>query len=426
MNRDIGRRLRALRQEAGLTQQQLAAPVYTHAYVSTIEAGRRSPSRAAIEHFAAKLGVTPGELETGRPKGLEEGLRLRLNEARTNVSLGHVTAARQAYDEVRAAAEANGLPLVAATALEGSARCFEQEGRLDAAAEVFEAAEMLLQGIPAVAITGARCGRARCIAQKGDRRYAIYLLETLLDRLRATPSPDALVYTHATLIPIYFRVGAFAAAKRSADEALRLAKRVEDPYVLATMHVQVARVLLGSGHPELAREALKEAEGMFRAQDLETELGMAHLALGYTARQEGRKREARTELRKAHDIFERTGRRIEQARASNELARLLREAGDVDAARDLVERATHLLDAGSDASELALSHRELGLCYAVSEPELAEKNLATAINLFELAEDTVEMAVTHRHLGHVLRLMGRRTEACDTFEAGLRVLEARS
>jgi len=426
MDRDMGPRLRALRQEKGLTQQQLAAPAYTHAYVSTVEAGRRNPSRAAIEHFASKLGIDPGELETGRPKGLEEDLRLRLNEARIELSRGDVAAARQAYEEVRAAAETNGMPVVVAGALEGSARCFEQEGRLGEAAEVFGAAETALQDLPAVAIARVRCGRARCIAQRGDRRYAIYLLETLLDRLRAMPSPDALVYIHVTLIPIYFQVGAFAAARRSADEALRLATQVQDPYVLATMHVQVARVLLGSGHPDLAREALKEAEDMFRAQELETELGMAHLALGYTARQEGRKREARTELRKAHTIFERTGRRTEQARAANELARLLRDAGEVDAARDLVERAIPLLDAGSDASELALSHRELGLCYAASEPELAEKNLATAIDLFELAEDTVEMAVTHRHLGHVLRLMGRRTEACETFEQGLRILEARS
>ena len=53
----LGTRLRRLRRDQGLTQRQLGAPRYTHAYVSTIEAGRRRPSREALEHFASNLGV---------------------------------------------------------------------------------------------------------------------------------------------------------------------------------------------------------------------------------------------------------------------------------------------------------------------------------------------------------------------------------
>src|SRR6187455_3230798 len=77
---DIGTRLRKLRTERGLTQRELGAPRYTHAYVSTIEAGRRHPSRTALEHFAERLGVGVDELETGRSPDLETRLRLDLQE----------------------------------------------------------------------------------------------------------------------------------------------------------------------------------------------------------------------------------------------------------------------------------------------------------------------------------------------------------
>lgn len=426
MSRDVGTRLRALRIERGLTQEQLAAPRFSHAYVSSIEAGRRALSRAALAHFAEKLGVDPDELATGRPAGIEEQLRLKLSEARVALSRGQIDDARRTYQESADAARDLDFPTIAAGAVEGLARCLEQEGQLEKAAAEFERAESLLRGQPALAAVNARCGRARCIAQRGDRRYAAHLLEGLLDRLVDTPSPDALAYIHATLIPIYFRMGAWSAAKASADQALRVAPNIDDPYVLATTHVQVARVLLGKGHHKLARESLVLAEDLFRGQELDTEVGMAHLAYGVVATNEGTSKEARIELKKAHEIFKRAGRRVETARAANALARLEREAGELDTAKELLQESISLLSAESDASELAWSHRELGLCLTESEPTLAEKHLNSAIALFKLAEDTVELAVSHWHLGHLQRARGRKTDACETFEAGLRLLHERS
>ena len=56
----IGKRLRRLRLARGLTQRELAEPMYTHAYVSTIEAGRRQPSQRALAHFGASVRVDGG------------------------------------------------------------------------------------------------------------------------------------------------------------------------------------------------------------------------------------------------------------------------------------------------------------------------------------------------------------------------------
>ena len=58
----VGRRLRELRLAAGLTQAELAGRRFSHAYVSVLEAGRREPSRAAVDYFAQRLGVQVEEL----------------------------------------------------------------------------------------------------------------------------------------------------------------------------------------------------------------------------------------------------------------------------------------------------------------------------------------------------------------------------
>ena len=61
----IGRRLRRLREERGLSQRALSEPGISYAYISRVEAGARTPSRRALEKLARKLDVTALYLETG-------------------------------------------------------------------------------------------------------------------------------------------------------------------------------------------------------------------------------------------------------------------------------------------------------------------------------------------------------------------------
>src|SRR3990170_2071065 len=106
----LGRRIRRLRTAAGLTQHDLAAPDYTHAYVSQIESGRRDPSAAALAHFAGKLNIGIEELQTGRPPDLQERLELELQEARRMASAGKIDDAEQTYQAVHKEATRYDLP----------------------------------------------------------------------------------------------------------------------------------------------------------------------------------------------------------------------------------------------------------------------------------------------------------------------------
>jgi ribosome-binding protein aMBF1 (putative translation factor) len=58
----VGQRLRALRQERGLSQSQLGAPYLTRAMISAIELGKVSPALKSLAHFARKLSLPLREL----------------------------------------------------------------------------------------------------------------------------------------------------------------------------------------------------------------------------------------------------------------------------------------------------------------------------------------------------------------------------
>ena len=51
-------RIGELRQQKGLTQEELAAPEFTEGYVSALERGAVRPSFKALEVFARRLGVS--------------------------------------------------------------------------------------------------------------------------------------------------------------------------------------------------------------------------------------------------------------------------------------------------------------------------------------------------------------------------------
>lgn len=59
----FGRVLRMLREEAGVSQEQLGAKSGLHRnYVGMIERGERTPSLAAVEALSRALGMRPHEI----------------------------------------------------------------------------------------------------------------------------------------------------------------------------------------------------------------------------------------------------------------------------------------------------------------------------------------------------------------------------
>ncbi len=420
----IGTRLRRLRVARGLTQRELASPKYTHAYVSTIEAGRRQPSREALEHFAFKLGVGVDELVTGRSPDLEARLRLRQQEARIALSEGHLDEAEEAFRAIVREAKRFRLTRIEAKAEEGRGLLLERLGKPEEALERYQRAEEILRSELPSTRADAVAGKARCFEALGDVRYAIYVLEALLDELdrEKLHDPDALTRLHASLVDAYLDAGLYTRAAASGAELERLAPRLTDASRIAQMHMNVAHLYLVQGKIEDAERSLQRAEDDYRRLNLKTEMAGAHLARGYVLSRDGKLDESRRELEQALSVFEETADEKDLTRTLNELGRVERLEGHIDRARGLLERSIALIR-DSDAPMLAEAHRELGFVLFEQDPSVAEKHFRVAIELYERAEQAVDIAVTYRALGDVLRARGEVEAGFEAYRTGILALE---
>jgi tetratricopeptide (TPR) repeat protein len=420
----VGRRLRRLRLDRGLTQTQLARPRYTHAYVSAIESGRQAPSSQALEYFAGRLGVPVDELKTGRKPGAEARLELRLQEALVGLSSGQTREAKSELESMAKEARRASLPRIQARAEEGLGLLLERQEKPEEALEHYRTAADLLADEPPTAIVDAVAGKARCFHSLGDVRYEIHILETLLGEMERAEllDPNALARVHAGLVYAYVEAGLYAKAAESAAELERIAPMVTDPLRVAQMHLHVARLYLVQGRVREAEISLQRSEDSYRQANLRTETGYAHLALGYVFSREGRIDDARRELHEAMRIFEDVADTKDLTRTLNELARLERLQGRADQARTLLERSISLTG-DSDTPILAWAHRELGIVLTPFDGRGAEKNLRVAIDMYERAEQTFDVAVTYRALGELLESQGDHKGGCDAYRTGIMALE---
>lgn len=415
--------MQRFRQQRGLTQEELATPEYTGAYVSTLEAGRRNPSDAAIRYFAAKLQLHPDELRTGRPASLLPELDVQLQQARLAASAGQLDDAEKQFRQIGRMAAQYALPHAEARAFEGLALVDERRGHIKQAIDHYRSAEKLLEDEPLHLRADAIAGQARGYHLDGEKTHAIYLLETYLHALEqeGLADPDALIRVYTSLVITYVEAGYLKQASDYAEKALNLEERVLDPARLGAMHNMVARSLLERADPKRADESLRKAEHYYRLAELKLELGRARLARGIFLRRTKKDKQAAKLLSDARDTFEETNSPLDEARACTELAAIARIEGKTDEAAGLLQRAAQLVGK-SDAGQLAFIERELGLTLAPTSQDEAEKHLRKAIELFVRAEERVEAAITYGHLGDVLK--ENQEDGCSVYRAGLDLLEA--
>jgi tetratricopeptide (TPR) repeat protein len=421
----IGKRLRRLRLQEGLSQKQLAEPKYTHAYVSTIEAGRRRPSPAALEYFAKRLHIEPDELASGRSADALSRLELMLQDSRVAISSGRYQEAHVILGQVRRDAKSLELVRIVARADEMEALSSERQGRFDEAIDLYDRALAILAAEPPTVRAYATAGKARCLQSQGDISYAIYLLESFIEILRREDlaDPTAMCLVQAPLVLAYFDAGMHGRAAQTANDLLSLAPRVEDAAAVAAMHVNVARVYMQKRSYADADESARRAEDLFRKLDLQIELGIAHLARGYVLSRKGDLAAATKHLQAARETFENANSPVNQANAYCELARVERLAGRSNLAKDLLDSAIGLLSQESDLGMLAWANRELGLCHTKADPVRAEKHYRHAIELYERSEELPELAVTYGYLGDLLRGHGDADGGCNSYRQGIAAIE---
>ncbi|MFF2324840.1 MULTISPECIES: helix-turn-helix domain-containing protein [unclassified Streptomyces] len=418
----IGRRVKRLRKERRLTQRQLAEPVYTAAYVSTLEAGKVRPSEAALRHIAERLGVADEELATGKPTHIVAALRMRLADAQRILAVEDAADAQAAYEQILGQADEYGLAQERAAALVGLGECALETGELTVALTRFEAAEHALADEPLPARARAIRGRSVAHYLAGELRYSCYLLESAIDELNTSGlhDPGALLNLYTASIAPYMDMGAHARAAQAAELALALVSQVSDPALVATMHRTVARTLIAEGRVEAAQTSLARATELYQQLQIRTELAHCHWMRGYVCAQHGDLVQAETDLRTAHSMLVSKRAALYVSQVEVELADVLRRREKPAEAAELLENLLVGLQHGRGAVHAGGAHRLLGLiAEEAGDVESAERHYTTALSLLEQTGAAGDLADICRLLGDLMRSEGRTEAALNAYRTGL-------
>ena len=285
----LGIRVRELRRERGLTQEELAGERCTKEYVSQIERGVARPTRATILWLAARLGTEPEYLETGVGGELElvqraeelverneyaeaceliEGLtwpavlevRALLVESWARMYLGELELALELLG--RAAALAND-DATLADVLYRTACCEYKRSEVEKAQALFSQALVLAVsgGAPDRLRAHIHEWRSRCYRRRRDWAAAGEDVELALEL--ALADGDSVTQAHALFQAslVAERQGNPVSARRHAAEALEIYQALGDRQNAARLLNNLGGLEHGLGHSERAVELLQEAFG---------------------------------------------------------------------------------------------------------------------------------------------------------------------
>jgi tetratricopeptide (TPR) repeat protein len=132
--------------------------------------------------------------------------------------------------------------------------------------------------------------------------------------------PSELLYV-LVLGEAYFLDGQYENARRNAQELLEIAQRCPAPWYLGCAHRLLGEIALET-NPQEAPPHFDKAISVFQEIKAENELGLAYSGMGRFHKRQGNLEQARENLTKALEIFERLGTLIEPEKVRKELAEL--------------------------------------------------------------------------------------------------------
>lgn len=415
----LGRRIRNLRQDRGLSQDDLARPDYTAAYISHIEHGKRRASQEVLAHVATRLGLTVDQLVTGRDPDEDLRLEIETQEAVAQIHGGESARALKILERVRKRALETKNVRVAELAGAAIGLALYRLGKIEQSLAAYEnVLSEIGEGGPERR-TSAVVGMARCLFHSGEARDAIHLLESHLIDLerRDPPDPGCLVEVYAALIPAYFESGLIERASDVASKGWKLAPSIDDVDQRACLYVNRAQLLLTQGEPREALASLSLAEDLYRQLGWQAEAAKVILARSYVVTEQGDLQEAERLINAALEVA--SVDRADEIRALTRLAMIRRLLGDPQEGLELAGRARKRA-ARSFAGSRAEAIREQGMCfYELGDHGSALESWREALKLFGQTSDHEETARTARMIGDRLSEMGDSEGALQAYREGL-------
>jgi tetratricopeptide (TPR) repeat protein len=422
----LGRRIRDLRVERSMSQEELAEPDYTAAYISHIEHGKRRASQEALGHIAERLGMSLEQLVSGRDPQEDLRLEMAIQNAIALLHEGDTSRAEESLRETLARAQRAGAERAVSRAEDGLAQCLYKAGDLEGTLATYERIYSGLMEGPPEEATSSVVGISRCLHQLAKTHEAVDLLESHLARLNrsSAPDPTAQLQVYAALIGPCFDLGKVERAKEVAARGSDLAPEVADPDHLACLYQNRAGLLLEEQQPREALMFLARAEDMYKVLGWQAERARVRVARGLVNLEHDNLERAREAFSSVLDETEPllvTPR--EKARALTGLARVERESGDPDEGLSLARKAFRLI--GNEVpGEAAEAKREAGMSEAaMGNMDAALKLWRSALSLYKTADDKSEAARTARLVGKELERRGDHKAAAAVYREVLGGLE---
>jgi len=411
----VGRRIRQLRQQLGLSLRQIAGPGCSPGYLSRVERGQRVPSVSVMADLADKLGVTLEDLG-GRD------IRTRIPETRLlDVELAARMGDAAAAEQVRRA-------LDDASRIgdrRAESRLLEVRAQLAAAArrdgEAARLCEDAIRAAPGPATSRARpalhetLGRAYAGLGRMDR--SIEVLRTALDEALAEPADPGLAVRFGVLL-----ASAYTDAGQ-ADEAFRTLEAISagrdvlrDPVELARLEWAISRTYAEDGQSDLAERYARRVVAALEAGEHLQLLGRSYMLLGSILLDRDRHSEADAELRRATEVLEGSGT------PAPELALLDYERGRSALLDGRLDDAEALARAGLDRTE-ATEPGTAGMLYTLlAKIALARGELEEGRRLCQEAAEVLAGTVAVHYLDDVWQTLADIEEKAGNLPAALAAL----
>ena len=417
----LGSRIKAARLKLGLSQEEVAAPDYTAAYISHIEHGKRRASQEALGHIATRLGMTVDQLISGRDPDEDMRLEVASQGAIVEIHMGKAAEALPKLEEVKRRATKVDNSQVSETVECGIGLALFKLGRIDEARGAYERALELASEGPPERWTTPLVGKARCLFHSGEVRESIHILETHLIHLRRAehPDPGCLVETYAALIPGYFETDMIDLAMDAATKGWKLAPDIPDAAQRGCLYVNRAQLLVTQGHTREALTSLALAADLYRHLGWYAESVKVAFARSYALTEMGEWEEAERLIREALEAPGSTVNKADRIRILTRLAFIRRNCGHPKEAVELAMEAVKLSRSGF-VSSAAEAEREIGLCQIeLGEPESAISHWRKALAKYLKAGHKDEAAATAQLIGDRMLEEGDPAGAAAAYRQGL-------
>jgi tetratricopeptide (TPR) repeat protein len=405
--RKFGRRLRELREQAGLSQRALAFPGCTSAYISRIESGERVPSLQVIHEFARRLRVSPVFLATGADED-EEG---ELLHAEIALRLGELDEARQIYRK-RLAADASD-----PDALIGLGTIALRENHLLKAIALLEQA-LETPGKRLLDLAGAVETLARAYALSGALDDSIALLERALGEAEEAAAVVEILRFRVLLANALIDTVQFQRAEQVLAAALGSAMELRDPLATARIHWSQARLHTHSHNPRLGIRYARRAIEVLERTENDAYVATAYHLLAYAHVEAGRPDTALTQLERGRELFGAALTDRDDAKFALEETRALMALRRSQAAATKATQALAKIHA-LDPLERGRSYMLLGDVFSASGDR------ERALELYELAVELLEeggrsyVVEAGRRLADLLEELGRPEQALAVLKRAL-------